>query len=55
MRKDILARFHVLAFPGTPILRQWVELENAGALPLALKSAAAACLLTARSRRAPRM
>ena len=33
-RGDILAQFHVLAFPGTPILRQWVEIENKGAGPI---------------------
>ena len=42
-RGDILARFHVLAFPGTSILRQWVEIENTGSRPIGLKSPAAAC------------
>ncbi len=41
-RGDVLAQFHVLAFPGTPILRQWVEFENAGAQPVALKAPMAA-------------
>jgi len=41
-RGDILAQFHVLAFPGTSILRQWVEIENAGSRPLGLKSPVAA-------------
>jgi hypothetical protein len=36
-RKDILARLHILAFPGTSVLRQWCEIENAGTSPLALK------------------
>ena len=43
-RGDILAQFHVLAFPGTSILRQWVEIENAGSQPVVLKSPASACL-----------
>ena len=42
MRGDIHAQFHVLAFPGTPILRQWVEIENTGTRPVGLKSPAAA-------------
>ena len=42
-RGDVLARFHVLAFPGTSILRQWVEIENMGSRPVGLKSPAAAC------------
>jgi hypothetical protein len=43
-RGDILAQFHVLAFPGTSILRQWVEIENKGAGPIELKSPTAARL-----------
>ncbi|MFA6244657.1 MAG: malectin domain-containing carbohydrate-binding protein, partial [Candidatus Hydrogenedentales bacterium] len=43
-RGDLLAQFHVLAFPGTSILRQWVELENTGAQPVGLKSPTSACL-----------
>ena len=42
-RGDVLAHFHVLAFPGTSILRQWVEIENAGSRAVGLKSPAAAC------------
>ena len=42
-RGDVLAQFHVLAFPGTSILRQWVDIENAGAQPVGLKSPLAAC------------
>ncbi len=42
-RGNILAQFHVLAFPGTSILRQWVEIENAGARPVGLKAPATAC------------
>lgn len=42
-RGDILAQFHVLAFPGTSILRQWFDLENTGSQPVELKSPAAAC------------
>ncbi len=41
-RASIVAQFHVLAFPGTPILRQWVEIENAGSGPVGLKSPLAA-------------
>ncbi len=41
-RGGILARFHVMVFPGTSILRQWVEIENAGPQPVGLKSPAAA-------------
>ena len=41
-RGDILAQFHVLTFPGTSILRQWVEIENTGSLPVGLNSPAAA-------------
>lgn len=43
-RGDIHAQFHVLAFPGTSILRQWVEIENAGSQQFELKSPLAACL-----------
>ena len=43
MRGNIRACFHVLAFPGTPILRQWIELENSGAQPAVLASPASAC------------
>ncbi|MCX5758692.1 MAG: hypothetical protein NTU83_09350, partial [Candidatus Hydrogenedentes bacterium] len=43
-RGDILVQFHVLALPGTSILRQWVEIENAGSQPVGLKSPTAACL-----------
>jgi hypothetical protein len=35
----ILAQFHVLAFPGTSILQQWVEIVNAGSQPIGLKNA----------------
>jgi hypothetical protein len=41
-RGEIRTKFHVLAFPGTSILRQWVEIENAGSRPIELKSPAAA-------------
>ncbi len=41
--REIRACFHVLAFPGTPILRQWVELENSGDQPAVLASPASAC------------
>jgi hypothetical protein len=41
-RGDILAQFHVLAFPGTSILRQWFEIENAGSQPVVLESPVAA-------------
>jgi hypothetical protein len=43
-RGDILAQFHVLAFPGTSILRQWVEIENKGTGRIGLKSPTAARL-----------
>jgi malectin (di-glucose binding ER protein) len=42
VRGDVLAQFHVLAFPGTSILRQWVDIENTGSQSLALKSPATA-------------
>ncbi len=38
MSGPLKADFHVLAYPRTPVLRQWVELENAGVGSLALKS-----------------
>ncbi|MBN1347121.1 MAG: hypothetical protein JXQ73_30800 [Phycisphaerae bacterium] len=38
------ADFHVLAFPGTPILRQWVELRNVGPSQAMLSSPAPASL-----------
>ncbi len=41
-RGEIRAKFHVLAFPGTAILRQWVEIENAGSRPSVLQSPRAA-------------
>ena len=42
VRGEVLAKFHVLAFPGTSILRQWVEIENTGSRPIGLKSPMAA-------------
>ncbi len=41
-RGEVRAKFHVLAFPGTPILRQWLEMENTGSSAVALKSPTAA-------------
>ncbi len=35
---QLRARYHVLAYPHTPVLRQWVELENTGTAPIVLKS-----------------
>ena len=43
VRPNILARFHVLAFPGVPILRQWVEIENSSPSVVVLTSPASAC------------
>ena len=40
----IEARYHLLAFPGTPVLRQWAELENEGTQAAPLKSPASAWL-----------
>lgn len=37
-RESLAVQFHVLAFPGTSILRQWVELENRGGQPIAMPS-----------------
>ncbi|MBM3241976.1 hypothetical protein FJZ31_37370 [Candidatus Poribacteria bacterium] len=45
MRESLRVQFHVLAFPGTPILRQWVEFYNTGASPFVLKSPAPASIL----------
>ena len=36
--QQLRARLHVLAYPHTPVLRQWVELENAGAELVSLQS-----------------
>ena len=33
-----------MALPGTPVLRQWVEIENSSSQPVVLKSPAAAYL-----------
>ena len=33
-REGLTARLHVIVFPGTSILRQWVELDNNGSEPL---------------------
>ena len=38
MRGALKAQFHVLAYPHTSVLRQWVELENTGTNPVTLKS-----------------
>ena len=38
MRGALKAEFHVLAYPRTSVLRQWVELENIGTNPVTLKS-----------------
>jgi hypothetical protein len=43
-RGNVLAMFHVLAFPKTSILRQWVEIQNAGSQPVVLKSPTSASL-----------
>jgi len=43
IRANILARFHILAFPGVPILRQWVELENSSPSAVVLTSPVSAC------------
>ena len=39
-RPALRAHYHLLAYPRTAILRQWVELENTGAQPLRLAAAA---------------
>ena len=31
----LCAHLHVIAYPGTSVLRQWIELENVGAAPVA--------------------
>jgi len=38
-REALRATLHVQAYPGTSILRQWVEIENAGSSPIALDAA----------------
>lgn len=40
------ARFHVAAYPGTSVIRQWVELENIGSSPFAVPSNALSIGLT---------
>ena len=41
LTKDGLqANLHILAFPGKPILRQWVEFQNLGSAPAVLCSPA---------------
>ena len=42
--QQLRARYHLLAYPRTAVLRQWVELENAGASPIALTSPTPLCL-----------
>jgi hypothetical protein len=42
--RPLRARFYVLAYPHTPVLRQWVELENTGVEPALLKSPTPLCL-----------
>ncbi|MHB8865277.1 MAG: malectin domain-containing carbohydrate-binding protein [Pirellulaceae bacterium] len=42
-RGEIRVDFHVLAFPGTAILRQWLEIENCGAQSVVLASPVSAC------------
>jgi hypothetical protein len=42
VRGAILTKFHVLAFPGTAILRQRLEIENKGSRPFVLDSPMAA-------------
>jgi hypothetical protein len=44
IRGGLQASFHVLAFPGTPILRQWVEYLNVGESGVMLFSPAPASL-----------
>ena len=39
-RPPLRARYHLLAYPRTSILRQWVELENTGTEPFPLAAAA---------------
>ena len=42
--EKIEAQYHLLVFPGTPVLRQWAELENKGTQPAPLRSPASALL-----------
>ena len=45
LRRDALhARLHLQAFPRSPILRQWVEVENTGTTPCKLKTPASLAL-----------
>ena len=39
-KNGLQANLHILAFPGAPILRQWVEFHNAGSVPATLVSPA---------------
>lgn len=34
VRQALKIRFHVVAFPGTSVLRQWISIENAGTMPV---------------------
>jgi len=45
VRDGLQADFHILAFPGTPILRHWLELENTGMSTTSLHSPAPASLI----------
>ncbi len=40
-RESVRAVYHVQAYPGTSILRQWIELENTGTAPCTLPAPAA--------------
>lgn len=35
-QQSLRAQYHVMAYPGTPVLRQWTELENVGTEPVGL-------------------
>ena len=49
----VAARLHILAYPHTPVLRQWVELENTGSELVSLQSPTPLAFDVARRRRGP--
>ena len=52
-RQPLRAQWHILAFPHTPILRHWLELENAGSTPFAITTLAPMAVRLSESKDAP--
>lgn len=45
-RQSLRAQLHILVYPGTSVMRQWLELENTGTVPQTIQSPAFAMTLS---------